>query len=135
MASEKLILRFPPRRVRAPVMYHLVKDHNLMVNILRANISPDEAGHMVVELTGSREQLREGHTYLDKSGVHVQPLEKEVRWIEEKCVHCTACVSLCPTNALKVDRKTMRVSFDSDKCIGCELCIPVCSYKAMEMLF
>jgi Fe-S-cluster-containing dehydrogenase component len=135
MLSEKLVLRFPPKIVRAPVTYHLVKDHDLMVNILRANISPDEAGHMVVELTGTKEQLRGGHKYLKESGVEVQPLEKDVRWLEERCVHCTACISVCPTAALDVDRETMKVAFESEKCIGCELCIPVCGYKAMEIEF
>jgi Fe-S-cluster-containing dehydrogenase component len=50
-------------------------------------------------------------------------------------VHCTACISVCPTAALQVNRADMTVSFDSEKCIGCELCIPVCIYKAMEIQF
>jgi len=135
MLSQKLVLTFPPSVVREPVTYHLVKDFDLVVNILRANISPDEAGHMVVELSGRREQLRKGRSYLAKSKVEVQPLAKDVRWIEERCVHCTACVAICPTNALEVNRETMMVSFDNEKCIGCQLCIPVCSYGAMEIQF
>jgi len=135
MLSEKLVLKFPPRIVREPVVYHLVKDYDLKVNILRASINPDEAGQLVMEVEGTRKQLDSGHKYLDKVGVFVQPLSKDVRWREARCVHCTACVSACPTSALKVNRKTMEVSFDSEKCIGCELCIPVCFYKAMEIQF
>lgn len=135
MASEKLVLTFPPRLVQEPITYHLVKDHGLMVNILRASISPDEAGHMVVELGGTRSQLENGRKYMEDAGVSWQPLSRDVLWREDRCVHCTACVSLCPAGALALDRSTMKVSFDSEKCIGCELCIPVCMYKAIEIRF
>lgn len=135
MPSEKLVLTFPPRLVREPITYHLVKDHGLKVNIMRASISPDEAGHMVVEIEGTPEQIEGGRTYMEAAGVNWQPLSKDVRWLEERCVHCTACVSVCPSAALSVDRDTMLVSFDAEKCIACELCIHACMYKAMEMQF
>lgn len=135
MASEKLVLNFPPARVRQPVVYHLVKDFDLRVNILRASIGPDEAGHMVVEIEGTRPQIEKGRKYIESHGVKWQPLSKDVRWREDLCVHCTACISACPTGALRVDRASMTVSFDGEKCIGCELCIPVCGYKAMEITF
>ncbi len=135
MASEKLVLTFPRRLVREPITYRLVKDHDLMVNILRASISSDEAGHMVVELEGSQDRLEAGRKYLEEIGVSWQPLSKDVRWLEDCCVHCTACITVCPSSALYVERPSMRVAFDSEKCIGCELCIPVCMYKAMEISF
>ena len=133
--TEKLVLTFPPRLVQEPITYHLVKDHGLMVNIMRASISPDEAGHMVVELVGTKRQLEQGRQYMEKAGVSWQPLSKDVRWREDLCTHCTACVSVCPSQALSLNRETMEVSFDSDECIGCELCIPVCMYRAVEIQF
>jgi Fe-S-cluster-containing dehydrogenase component len=116
-------------------VYHLIKDYDLRVSIMRASINPDEAGQMVLAIEGNKKQLEAGHEYLEKKGVLVQPLSKDVRWREDRCVHCTACISVCPTAALRVNRADMTVSFDSDKCIGCELCIPVCIYKAMEIQF
>ena len=135
MASEKVVLKFPPHIVREPIVYHLIKDYDLRVSIMRASINPDEAGQMVLAMEGNKKQLEAGREYLEKKGVLVQPLSKDVRWREDRCVHCTACISVCTTAALRVDRSTMTVSFDSDKCIGCELCIPVCIYKAMEIQF
>lgn len=135
MASEKLVLTFPRGIVRQPVVYHLIKDHDLKVNIMRASISPDEAGHMVVEISGDKRRLEAGRKYIESVGVQWQPLSKDVHWHEARCVHCTACVSVCPTSALSVKRPEMQVKFDSDKCIGCELCIPVCIYKAVEIRF
>lgn len=133
MPSEKLVLRFPPRTVRDPIVYRLVKDYDLKVVILRASISPDEAGHMVLELDGNRAQIESAHEYLESQAVTWQLLSADVRWREDRCVHCTACISVCPSGALILDRGAMTVSFDNEKCIGCGLCIPVCGYKAMEI--
>lgn len=135
MPSKKVVLTFPPSLVREPTTYRLVKEHDLMVNILRASISPDEAGHMVLELEGTEEQIEGGCRYFEDTGITWQPLSKDVLWKEDRCVHCTACVSVCPSNALYAERPSMEVVFDSEKCIGCELCIPVCMYKAMEIQF
>ena len=133
MPTTKFVLTVPPNMVKEPITARLVRDYDLMVNILRASISPDEAGHMVVELSGERDAIERGRRYLDKVNVRVESLEQDVRWSKELCTHCTACVSVCPSQALSVDRTTMEVSFDGEKCIGCELCIPVCAYRAMEI--
>ncbi len=58
----------------------------------------------------------------------------EKRRNEEKCTNCTACVTVCPSEALFVDdRKRMTVSFDKEKCVDCELCIDACPFRAMEI--
>ena len=135
MATKKIVLTFPSSVVKEPITYRLVKEHDLMVNIVSASISPDEQGHMVLELSGETGKLDSGIEYLSRVGISWQPLEQDVRWLEEKCTHCTACITVCPSQALGVDRQTMVVSFDGDKCIGCGLCTPVCSYDAMEITF
>jgi len=43
MHSEKVVLKFPPHIVREPIVYHLIKDYDLRVSIMRASINPDEA--------------------------------------------------------------------------------------------
>jgi len=34
MSAKKIVLRFPPQIVDKPWLYHLVKDYDLMVNVL-----------------------------------------------------------------------------------------------------
>lgn len=133
MPKTKFVLRFPPNLVNQPIIYGLVQNCGLKPNILRASISPDEAGHAVLEVEGDRADLEKGRKFLEGCGVHVEPLTQDVRWSEERCTHCTACIAVCPTGALSLDRSTFEVSFDSETCIGCELCIPVCAYRAMEI--
>lgn len=133
MSKRKVVLNFPPQLIGQPITYGLIRDYNLVVNILRARINPNEWGRMVVELSGEGGNLEEGLSFLAETGVVVEPLEKEVSWLEERCVQCTACIAPCPTHALGLDRSTMTVSFDRELCIACELCLNTCAYQAIEM--
>jgi ferredoxin len=133
MKKTKVVLSFPPDRVEEPITYCLIKDYNLMVNILRATIDPRKQGLMVVELSGDEGQLSLGFNYLENSGVSVEPLTQEIQHLEERCTSCTACVPICPSGALDVDRKTWIVSFNPEKCVVCLSCVDVCPYKAVEI--
>lgn len=137
MIKKTFVLSFPHAVVQQPVTYHLVKDYDWIVNILRAEITPNhninERGILVVEAQGTRENIDSGLDYLSRIGVHYEPLAQDVVWDEERCIHCTACTSLCPTGALYVSRPEMRVSFDKEKCIACEFCLTVCCYKAVSI--
>ncbi|MFH1046638.1 MAG: NIL domain-containing protein [Candidatus Omnitrophota bacterium] len=135
MTKKRLVLTFPTKLLDQPVTYHLIKDFDLMVNILRANVTPDEEGRLVIEITGEKPAVDKGMKYLSELGVKLQPVAQEIHWYEDKCDHCTACIPVCPTGALSLDRNSMYISFDNKKCIMCGLCIPVCPYRAMEMLF
>ena len=57
MIKRRLVLAFPPEMVEQPVTYHLIKDYELMVNILRANVTPNEEGRLVVEISGEKKDL------------------------------------------------------------------------------
>ncbi len=133
MSKRKVVLNFPPHLIDQPITYRLIRDYDLTVNILRARISPNEWGRMVVELSGNGGNLEEGLRFLAQTGVVVEPLDKEVLWLEERCVQCTACIAPCPTHALWLDRSSMTVSFERERCIACELCLNVCAYRAIEM--
>jgi Fe-S-cluster-containing dehydrogenase component len=133
MAKKKVVLNFPPHLIDQPITYRLIAEQGLKVNILRARITPKEWGNMVVELNGNEAKVVEGLEFLRELGVEVELLAEEVKWLEERCIHCTACLTPCPTRALYVDRATMMVRFDEEKCIACELCLNVCPYQAVEI--
>jgi ferredoxin len=132
MKKTRVVLSFPPSRVEDPIIYHLIKDHGLVVNILRATIDPGKQGRMVVDLNGEENEVSVGLNYLESMGVSVEPLGEELKHVEERCTSCTACVPICPTGALDVNRQDWLVHYDSAKCIVCLSCIEVCPYKAME---
>lgn len=135
MVKKRLVLTFPASLVSQPVTYHLVKDHNLMINILKALITPKEEGKLVVELSGEKKSVDAGIGYLKGIGVLLQPLAQDIKWFEERCTHCTACIPICPTNALDIDRDQMKIHFTKDTCIACELCISICPYQAIDIQY
>lgn len=133
--SRKLVLHFPRTLVDQPIMCRLVKEFDMEFNILKASVTPKEEGLLVVELSGTKENLEKGNEYLLNAGVEIQPLSQDVVRDEQKCTHCGACIVLCPSSALNIDRATMRVDFDDTKCIACGLCIKSCPSRAMEIHF
>ncbi len=133
--KQKMVLRFPAAVVEQPFTYHLIKDYNLMINILKANINPRMEGRMVVEISGAEDDFHRGIEFLQSSGVKAFPLEQEIAWVEERCTHCGACVIICPAGALVLERPSMEVKFLNEKCIICEHCLKACPARAMEARF
>ncbi|MEL7566530.1 MAG: NIL domain-containing protein [Dehalobacterium sp.] len=132
---KKVVLRFSPKIVDKPILYSLIKDYGLIPNILKAEINPHNEGYLVVEVRGEDQQYAEGLEYLSSLGVTIDALDEKVAWIEEKCMQCGLCTGLCPTQALKMNRPEMTVTFDGEKCIVCEICVKSCPAKAMELHF
>ncbi|MHC4458785.1 MAG: NIL domain-containing protein [Planctomycetota bacterium] len=133
MYSRILRLRFPKSEVQKPIVSYLTKDYDLTFNILNATILPRKEGLMVLELSGTRKNFREGVKYLKNQGIHVENASQEIKRDNNKCTHCGACTAVCPTTALSVQRPEMRVLFDLEKCSICELCVPACPTRAMEI--
>jgi ferredoxin len=133
--SKRIVLHFPKRLVDRPIVSRLVKDYNLDFNILKALVTPEEEGLLVIELSGEQPDYDKGIRYLTKTGVKIQSLSQDVLRNEERCTHCGACITICPSGAFELDRLTRRVSFYDEKCVACGLCIKACPPRAMEVHF
>lgn len=134
--NKKILVIFPKTDVHKPVINELIKDNNLSVSILRAQITPEEEGHMMMELIGEEKDIKAGLKLLKKSGSQVFEAEKGLQWNKDKCIQCGNCISHCPTDALSiVDRETMEVAFNSDTCIECLSCIKNCPFGACASIF
>jgi ferredoxin len=133
--SHKIVLHFPPAVVDQPIVYHLARDYELAFNILKAYIGPQEEGLMVLELSGEDSSYREATEFLARQGIRLQPLLQDIRRNDERCVHCGACVGVCPSEALTLERPSMEVIFRADECVACGECVPTCPVRAMELHF
>jgi len=133
--SKRIVLHFPKRMVDRPIVSRLVKDYDLDFNILKALITPEEEGLLVLELSGEQQEYDKGIRYLTKTGVKIQSLSQDVLRNEERCTHCGACIAICPSGAFELDPVTRRVNFYNEKCVACGLCLKACPPRAMEVHF
>jgi ferredoxin len=133
--ARRIVLHFPRRLIDEPILYRLIKDYDLQFNILKASITPEAEGLMVVELKGEPKHYDQGVQYLIASGVKIQSLSQDVTRNEDRCTSCGACVTVCPAGAFEVEKGTLIVRFNDSKCVACGLCIKACPPRAMELHF
>jgi ferredoxin len=133
MIKRKLVLSFPENIVTKPITYRLVKEFNLEFNILRAEITPDMEGKMLIELRGDKDKIEQSIKYLTDTGVSVQEAAKDIIIDKNLCVDCGVCTSICITQAISLDNKTSKLKFNKEKCILCELCLDCCPVSAIKV--
>jgi ferredoxin len=131
MAKRKFLLGFSPDLVNEAIVYRLVKDYDLKINILRAEVR-EQGGRLLMEVEGKAGNIKEAVRYLNEARVEVQELATYVEKNEERCTHCGMCLSICPVEALTVERPSWRVRYDAERCIACGMCIDGCPPGAMK---
>jgi Pyruvate/2-oxoacid:ferredoxin oxidoreductase delta subunit len=131
MKTIKVAIYFPTNIIARPITYHLVKDYDLLVNILNADVSLDKVGKLVMDITGKEENIDKGLNFINEQGADYKLIAKTVVWQEEACVHCGACTAVCPSGALHMDKDDWQLNFDKEKCLACELCINACPLRVM----
>lgn len=129
--EKKFVLHFPPVLIDKPIISQIVKKYNLEFNILKAFVSPEEEGTLLIAFSGEEKNLFDAVDELKDKGVKIQLIESDIKMLRERCIDCSVCVGLCPTGALYIDREKYQVKFEPEKCIACELCIKGCPTKAM----
>ena len=132
MVKRKFNLVFSPRIVNEPVTFKMVKEYDLLINILRADVT-ERGGRLLIEIEGLPSQISKGIDFLEEKGVEVQELNEYVSKDETRCTNCGMCISICPADAIEMDRDTWVVRFHMDKCIACGLCVSSCPPQAMKL--
>ena len=136
MITKKLLFYFPQCETEKPIVYKLVKDHNLMINIYRAKVTPDEEGYLVLDVTGTEDDIQRGLDYVKTFDVEINETHKGVRWDQDRYTACGNCIPHCPTDALHIaDRGKMQVEFEAGRCIECLSCLKNCPFEACSSLF
>ena len=135
ITNKKVILRFSPQMVDQAIVYLLVKDFNLIPNIIKAQVSPAKEGFLLLDISGSDEDYERALDYLRGQGISVQMMAEHVVQDEERCTHCGLCTGICPTYALYLERPAMKVRFEGKKCVMCNMCVKICPTRSMRLGF
>jgi len=133
MKKIKLILYFPPEKTDKPFTYYLVKDYDVIFNILQAEVQPGKRGRLTIGLEGTEENIQRALEFTKEYGIEYRPFNKNIVRNQGECVDCGACTAVCPSGALYMDTETWKLNFDEKKCLVCELCIRACPAKAIDI--
>jgi L-aspartate semialdehyde sulfurtransferase ferredoxin len=77
VARTRVQLTFPPSLIQEPIVYRLVKDFDIVINIRRADVKAD-CGWVILEMESGEETLARGVAWLKGKGVQVDPIESDV---------------------------------------------------------
>ena len=135
IVKRRLVLRFPAYRIEEPITYNLVKNYDILINILNADISHGKEGSLLIEMKGEKQRMDEALHYLDECGVEHSPVRKSILYKEDLCVHCGSCTSVCFSGALEMNKRDRSLMFKPEMCIACELCIKACPLGLFELHF
>jgi ferredoxin len=133
--KEKYVLSYSQDAVGDPIIYSLIKRFDVMVNILRAEVTPGQEGRLLLELDGDEKSIGEAVAYLESREVTCLPASRAILWKEDGCVDCGACTGVCFSGALELDQASARLELKRERCIGCGLCVKACPFGLFSLAF
>jgi ferredoxin len=120
----KLLLKFPLSLDEMPYTAEVVLETGVKLSIDSAT-----RGELIIDVPGSQEdQVAE---LFREKGVEVRKLMKLIAWDEGRCVHCGACIAVCPTAVFSFD-PSWSLDLDEEKCVRCEVCVKACPRSALN---
>ena len=133
--KKRLVLRFPAESINEPITYVLIREYDVKINILNADITHGKEGNLLIEISGEAGRIDDAIAYLESKKVRPSPVVKTILFNEAECVHCGACVSVCFPGALTMKESNRKLKFSPDRCVACELCIKACPLQLFELNF
>ncbi len=70
MEDRRVRLLYPPTLVNVPVIHQLIKQFEITINILRAEINPDQ-GWVELQMTGEKSDVVKAMDWLNTQGIEV----------------------------------------------------------------
>ena len=134
--NGKFVLVYSSDTVSEPILWKLVKDFDLRVNILRASVSPGQEGNLLVDLETDREdKLASALVWLESIGVSCVGVSKRLSWDADRCVDCGACSGVCFSGSITMDRSDWKLQVDRDRCTACGNCVKACPFGCFLLDF
>jgi NAD-dependent dihydropyrimidine dehydrogenase PreA subunit len=125
----RILLRFAEDLVEQPITSQIILELKVPINIITAHVN-SKGGEILAEVPD--DVLDKTVKAFRDKGVDVS-IPKLVEVDADECFSCGTCVSLCPVEAISMD-KDCAVVFDREKCVGstCSLCVDACPARAIR---
>ncbi len=129
--TKKVLLKYSAEKAKEPILASIIKKTGTLVNILHAEFSA-EGGEILLAIDAPEAEVNRVIELFEQKGIETKELKRAIQLDEEKCFDCGACLSLCPTGALRLT-DDYSIELDEDKCIYCEICVPSCPVRALKV--
>lgn len=129
--TVKLLLKYSPEALDKPILAQVIRQTDAEINILHAEFDAAK-GEILIGVEAPPAEIEKLIALFERNGIDAKKLERAVELNRDVCIDCGACLSLCPTGALRLE-KDYSVELDEDKCILCEVCVPACPVKAIKV--
>lgn len=126
-----MLLKYSAEKAKEPIIASIIKETGTLLNILHAEFSA-EGGEILLAIDAPDAEVNRIIKLFEQRGIETKELKRAIQLDEEKCFDCGACISLCPTGALRLT-DDYSVELDEDKCIYCEICVPSCPVRALKI--
>jgi ferredoxin len=125
----RILLRFSEHLVEQPITSQIILELKVPINIITAHVN-SKGGEILAEIPD--DALDRTVKAFRAKGVDVS-IPKLIEVDSEECFSCGTCVSLCPVEAISID-KDGSVVFDREKCVGstCSACVDACPTRAIK---
>jgi ferredoxin len=125
----RILLRFAEALVEQPITSQIILDLKVPINIITAHVN-SKGGEILAEIPD--ETLDKTVKAFREKGVDVS-IPKLIEVQSEECFSCGTCVSLCPVEAISIE-KDGSVVFNREKCVGstCSACVDACPTRAIK---
>ena len=125
----RILLRFSEELVEQPITSHIILELKVPVNIITAHVN-SKGGEVLAEIPD--ETMDKVVKAFRQKGVEVS-IPRLVEVDTDKCLNCGICITLCPVEAITMDKEGT-VVFNREKCVGstCSACVDACPARAIR---
>jgi len=125
----RILLRFSEELVEQPITSHIILELKVPVNIITAHVN-SKGGEVLAEIPD--ETMDKVVKSFRQKGVEVS-IPRLVEVDTDKCLNCGICITLCPVEAITMDKEGT-VVFNREKCVGstCSACVDACPARAIR---
>lgn len=115
--------------ITKPIMAESILETGVLLNISQAHFDRS-CGEVVADV--DEDKFDQMCKSLTSKGAKVTKLNVPIKWDENECVECGACMSVCPTKVFSMD-DVFSLVVDESKCIQCGTCVDMCPHNALTL--